>query len=39
MATVVGVTAMNVKTIVKKKKPRNRDRDVQFDAHFPRVAP
>lgn len=39
MATVVGVTAIKVKTTVKKKKKRKAGRTVHLDAHFPVTAP
>lgn len=38
MATVVGVTAIKVKTTVRKKKKRNAGRAVHLEAHFPITA-
>lgn len=38
MATVVGVTAINVKTTAKKKKIRNKGKTVHCVGHFPGIA-
>lgn len=38
MATVVGVTAINVKTTAKKKKVRNKGKNLHCVGHFPGTA-
>lgn len=38
MATVVGVVAINVKTTARKKKVRNKGKNLHFVGHFPGIA-